>query len=429
MTVDSSTRSSLTFSGRPMSSPLKDVWSLSRHMVGHFVENVAPCGTLPGDAIHGDITTITRTCLELAISLLDGRDIPEKTERLKDAAAAWAREGVPIDTIHHAIHEGFKIGFDLVVTNATTRNTTHGNSNGSATSDEPTLTLTHTDYTNLLTGAKLLVEILDTMTTAVSHAYVRELRAVVSEHHNAVHTLTSALLGGHPTSTMARECGIEIADNYHILALHIPPHPDQHNPHLDPTIIARRKLRRIQAALATNTHTTTLSLLSTDGGTLLIPTTHTTPTDLDPLITHLSHAARVPITATTTTTTTTDIPTATDQTHQLLDMVTRLESIPGLYRFDDLALEYQLTRPGPGRDHLGTLLNPLDHHPELLTTLQTHIANNLNRQRTARLLHVHTNTVDYRLKRIAQLTGFDPTQASGLWYLRSALVARTYAAS
>ncbi|PPJ14941.1 transcriptional regulator, partial [Nocardia nova] len=218
-------------SGQLLSSPLKDVWSLSRHMVGHFVENVAPCGTLPGDAIHGDITTITRTCLELAISLLDGRDIPEKTERLKDAAAAWAREGVPIDTIHHAIHEGFKIGFDLVVTNATTktRTTTGNDNNGSdgSGSGEPTLTLTHTDYTNLLQGAKLLVEILDTMTTAVSHAYVRELRAVVSEHHNAVHTLTSALLGGHPTSTMARECGIEIADNYHILALHIPPHPDQ----------------------------------------------------------------------------------------------------------------------------------------------------------------------------------------------------------
>ncbi|RDI42463.1 PucR family transcriptional regulator, partial [Nocardia mexicana] len=74
----------------------------------------------------------------------------------------------------------------------------------------------------------------------------------------------------------------------------------------------------------------------------------------------------------------------------------------------------------------GSLLDPLDHHPELLDTLQTHIAHNLNRQRTARLLHVHTNTVDYRLKRIGQLTGFDPTQASGLWYLRSALVARSY---
>ncbi|MBF6150524.1 hypothetical protein IU505_35095, partial [Nocardia nova] len=101
------------------------------------------------------------------------------------AAAAWAREGVPIDTIHHAIHEGFKIGFDLVVTNATTktRTTTNGSdgtgSAGNGGDGEPTLTLTHTDYTNLLQGAKLLVEILDTMTTAVSHAYVRELRAVV----------------------------------------------------------------------------------------------------------------------------------------------------------------------------------------------------------------------------------------------------------
>ncbi|NKY52683.1 PucR family transcriptional regulator [Nocardia vermiculata] len=411
MTVDNSSPTGLMWSGRPISSPLKDVWTLSRHMVGHFVENVAPCGTLPGDAIHGDITTITRTCLELAISLLDGRDIPEKTERLKDAAAGWAREGVPIDTIHHAIHEGFKIGFDLVITNT--------NSNA-----QPT----HADYADLISGAKLLVEILDTMTTAVSSAYVRELRTVVSEHHNAVHTLTSALLAGHPTSTMARECGIEIADSYHIVALHIPPHPDQANPHLDPTIVARRKLRRIQAALATHTHSTTLHLLSTDGGTLLIPTTRTTTADLDALTTRLSHAARVPITATTTTATAHTIPTATDQTHQLLDMVTRLRTAPGLYRFDDLALEYQLTRPGPGRNHLATLLDPLDHHPELLTTLQTHISNNLNRQRTARHLHVHTNTVDYRLKRIAQLTGLDPTHSTGLWQLRSALIARTYIA-
>jgi DNA-binding PucR family transcriptional regulator len=68
----------------------------------------------------------------------------------------------------------------------------------------------------------------------------------------------------------------------------------------------------------------------------------------------------------------------------------------------------------------------LDEHPELLETMQVHIAHNLNRQRTARLLNVHINTVDYRLKRIGQLTGFDSTQASGLWHPRSALVAHTY---
>ncbi|WP_067834211.1 PucR family transcriptional regulator [Nocardia lijiangensis] len=403
MTVDSGARPSLTLSGRPMSSPLQDVRSLSRQMVGHFVENVIPCGTLPGDAISGDVTTITRVCLEFAVSMLDGRDIPAKLQRLQDAAAGWAREGVPIDTIHHSIHEGFKIGLDLVVSNATTK-----------------------DYGNLVDGAKMVVEMLDQITSAISVAYVRELRAVVSEHHTAVHTLTSALLGGHSTSTMARECGIAIAASYAVIAVALPQHRDERNPAVDGQVVARRKLRRLQAELATRCGSSALSLLSVDGGTILIPSVTFDKAQLEALITELSRAAQVGITATMVEAPPEQIPNAADQAHELLDMVQRLQAVAGLYRFDELALEYQLTRPGPGREYLGSLLDPLDEYPELLETLQRHIANNLNRQRTARVLHVHTNTVDYRLKRIGQLTGFDPSQPSGLWYLRSALVARTY---
>ncbi|PSR69250.1 transcriptional regulator [Nocardia sp. MDA0666] len=419
MPVTSPYQQGLTVSGRPVSLPLKDVRALSRQMVSHFVETVAPCGTLPGDAIHGDITIITRVCLELAVSMLDGSNIAEKTGQLKDAAAQWAREGVPIGTIHHAIHEGFKIGFDLVVSTALAKQ----RASGSADADPM---LSTADYQSILDAAKLVVEMLDTMTTAVSVAYVRELRAVVSEHHTAVHTLTSALLGGHPTSTMARECGIDIAGRYRVLALAIPSHPDESNPTLNAKVVARRKLRRLQAELATHCDDTVLSLLSIDGGTVLIPADRITKGALEELIGNLSRAARVPITATMVTAATDTLPTAADQAHELLDVVSRLGSVPGLYHFDDLALEYQLTRPGPGRDHLGSLLDPLDEHPELLETLQVHIAHNLNRQRTARLLNVHINTVDYRLKRIGQLTGFDSTQASGLWHLRSALVAHTY---
>ncbi|MFI5719397.1 PucR family transcriptional regulator [Nocardia sp. NPDC051750] len=402
MTVDA-TRTKLTLSGQPMSAPLQDVRKLSRRMVGHFVENVVPCGTLPGDAIYGDVTTITRTCLELAVSMLDGQDIPEKTRRLENAAAGWAREGVPIDTIHHAVHEGFRLGLDLVVSNATV-----------------------TDYSALVDGAKLVVEMLDKMTVCISMAYVRELRSVVSEHHTAVHTLTSALLGGHSTSTMARECGIEIAPAYIVLAVAIPAHPDESVPALDGKVVARRKLRRVQAELATRCSDAALSLLSVDGGTVLLPVDVLDPEKLDELLPRLSRAAQVPVSAAMVESPTAEVPSAADQAHELLDMVQRLDCVPGLYRFDDMALEYQLTRPGPGREYLGSLLDPLDDHPELLETLQRHISNNLNRQRTARLMHIHTNTIDYRLKRVAQLTGFDPTQPSGLWYLRSALVARSY---
>ncbi|MFX0574581.1 PucR family transcriptional regulator [Nocardia nepalensis] len=403
MTVSEAMRMGLTVSGRPMSAPLQDVRMVARQMVAHFVDNVVPCATLPGDIIAGDVTAATRVCLELSVSMLDGKDVTAKTDRLAEAAAGWAREGVPIDTILHSIHEGFKLGMDLVVANATVE-----------------------DYDTVVDAAKLVVEMLDTMSSTAARSYVREHKAVVSEHHNAVHTPTSALLSGHPTSTMARECGIDIADAYSVVALVIPKHPDERHPMLDGKVVARRKLRRLQAELATRCGEQALAMLSVDGGTILIPTTRPASQALDKLVAQLSAAAHVPVTAAVVTAPVVDVPEAAVRAHEVLDMVARLKCVPGLYRFEDMALEYQLTRPGPGRDILGSLLDPLDAHSELLETLQVHIRNNLNRQRTARVLHIHTNTVDYRLRRIGQLTGLDPTVTSGLWRLRSALIARTF---
>ncbi|WP_330231124.1 helix-turn-helix domain-containing protein [Nocardia sp. NBC_00508] len=403
MTTNGTLRPGLTVSGKPMSTPLKDVRRVSRQLVGHFVDNVITCGTLPGDIISGDVTAVTRICLELSVSMLDGHDIPAKTDRLAAAAAGWAREGVPIDTILHAIHEGFKVGMDLIVSNATAQ-----------------------DYANLMDGAKRVVELLDTMSGTVARAYVREHKAVVSEHHTAVHTLTSALLGGYPTSTMARECGIALAQAYSVLALHIPNHPDERGPMLDGKVVARRKLRRLQAELAGRCGESALALLSVDGGTILIPTQTCADEQLDDLIAQLSAAAHVPVTAAVVTASVAEVPGAADRAHELLDMVQRLQCVPGVYRFADMALEYQLTRPGPARETLGSLLDPLDAHPELLKTLHSHISNNLNRQHTARVLHIHTNTVDHRLRRISQLTGLDPTATLGLWQLRSAFIARSF---
>ncbi|MEV0248884.1 helix-turn-helix domain-containing protein [Nocardia sp. NPDC050712] len=420
MTAEIPASPGLSLSGTPMSAALKDIRNLSRRMVGHFVDHVALCGTMPGDALRGDITQVTGTCLELAISMLDGRDIPEKTERLRGAAAQWAREGVPIDTIQHAIHEGFKIGFDLVVSGAMARFR-------SDNSDElAVFTLSSEDLGNLIDGAKLVVEMLDTMTSVVSVGYFKELRAVVGQHHTAAHTLTSALLSGQPSGNIAREYGIDIAESYAIIAAFIGKHPDESDPQVDGKVVARRKLRRTQAELAIRWGDSALSLLSVDGGTILLPRHRATDADLSELIAQLAEAAGADITATVVTDVPENIPAGAAQAHELLDMVQRLELQPGLHRFDDLALEYQLTRPGPGRKHLAALLDPLDEHLELLETLRTYISHNHNRRRSARVLYVHANTLDYRLKRIFQLTGFDPAQSAGLWYLRSALVARSY---
>ncbi|MFF0491874.1 PucR family transcriptional regulator [Nocardia sp. NPDC004068] len=392
-----------TLAGHHVTSPLRDVRTLSRKMVGHFLDTVVACRTMPTDAISGDFTATTRLCLELAVAMFDGADTGEQIARLEDAAAGWAREGIPLGVIHHAVHEGFRLGVDLVQAH-----------------------LTAADLEDIKLASRRQIDVLEIITATISDAYVRELRAAAGEHHHAAHTLITALLSGHSTSTMARECGIDIAPSYHVVALALPPHPDEHDPTLDGRVVARRKLRRVQAALAARCGEAVLSLLSVDGGTILVPTTSVADAELDEFVEALSAAAGVAVTATVVGAAPEGVPEAANQAHQLLDTVQHLRTRPGLHRLDDLAVEYQITRPGPGREVLGALLAPLDAHPELLQTLTRHLANNLNRRLTARDLHVHANTVDYRLKRIAQLTGFDPSTPGGLWYLRSAIVARTY---
>jgi hypothetical protein len=59
--------------------------------------------------------------------------------------------------------------------------------------------------------------------------------------------------------------------------------------------------------------------------------------------------------------------------------------------------------------------------PELLETVRTVLGNGGNLEATARALFVHTNTVRYRLKRAAELTGFSATDPRGAWTLQLAL--------
>jgi hypothetical protein len=74
-----------------------------------------------------------------------------------------------------------------------------------------------------------------------------------------------------------------------------------------------------------------------------------------------------------------------------------------------------------------TLINriyrPLqDHSTELLTTLWCYLDNGRSLEATARELFVHPNTVRYRLKRIAEVIGYDATGAREALVLQAALV-------
>ncbi|MBD2777304.1 PucR family transcriptional regulator [Iningainema tapete] len=70
------------------------------------------------------------------------------------------------------------------------------------------------------------------------------------------------------------------------------------------------------------------------------------------------------------------------------------------------------------------LLSPLNHEPELLTTLDTFFAQDCCPSSTASKLLIHRNTLSYRLDKITSLTGLDPRCFDDAVQIRLALLLR-----
>ena len=99
------------------------------------------------------------------------------------------------------------------------------------------------------------------------------------------------------------------------------------------------------------------------------------------------------------------------------------------FSYYDLALPVLLAGLGSGWQaqqlrQPGAKLQAQDKHGVLARTLDTWFANDGNSAATARALHIHRNTLDYRLRRIGEVTGLDVarTEDRFLLYL-SALLA------
>lgn len=74
-------------------------------------------------------------------------------------------------------------------------------------------------------------------------------------------------------------------------------------------------------------------------------------------------------------------------------------------------------------DWLRAVARRLEPGPDLLATLDAYYHHDMHRGATATALNVHTRTLDYRLRRVRELTGVDPGSTRGVRAL-SAVVAR-----
>ncbi|MEU3010266.1 PucR family transcriptional regulator [Nocardia asteroides] len=220
---------------------------------------------------------------------------------------------------------------------------------------------------------------------------------------------------------IARLFDLPIADTLTVLAMSL-----AHGDARPTTASSELRCRRIRHFLAMRFGRTIPSLLTPDWGTVLIPTTALAADHLGEFVSDLEAAAKVPVTSVAVESAAGGIPGAATIAHELLDVAIRLRKAPCLYRLPDLALEYQLSRPGPGRDQLISLLASLDSSPDLRRTLFALVDHQFDRRGTASRLRVHPNTISNRLIQILELTGLPPTSDSQ-WRLYASVVAGRFA--
>jgi hypothetical protein len=386
----------------------RQVPRLARRMIDTFVEEIPLYGLLPREQLEGEILAITEANLRLFFTTLreSRRLTGEELAEVRTSAARRAEERVPLDAVLSAYHVGGRIGWQALVDGATEEETSA-----------------------LIAAANRVLTYVQQVSAAVAAAYLEEQQTIYGEERDARRGLASALLSGEPAEALAARLGAPVAPAYVVVALRLGAHADESDKGVGGAVAARRKVRRVQDALDGWAGEHVLGLLEPAGGSVLLASTVEDVDErtarLPELVRLLQRAAGADVVAGAAPAVgSADIPRAAIQAHDVVRLAGRLGRPPGGYVLRDVLLEYQLTRPSDAQPELAHLLDPLDRNPDLPHTLAAYLGHDLDRRSTASALHVHPNTLDYRLRRIVELTGLDPSTSRGLQLLGAALAAR-----
>ncbi|WP_157392359.1 PucR family transcriptional regulator [Nocardia terrae] len=118
------------------------------------------------------------------------------------------------------------------------------------------------------------------------------------------------------------------------------------------------------------------------------------------------------------------LPEAFVEARTLAELGRGLDSVEIVCRREQFMVEYAIAADSQTRMRLAHVLDALDEQPILAETYDVFVRNNYALNPTADALHIHRNTVTYRLTRITDLTGYDPQNPTEAMTLAAARTAR-----
>lgn len=374
----------------------KRVPVLAKRMIETFLVEVPLYGLLPHEQLDGEVRAICEDNLRTFFATLIEQRLPTEEELAepKGSAARRAQERVPLASVLTAYHVGARLGWAELQAEA------------------------HPDEVpELLAAVEGVQRYVQAVTAVVATSYLQEQQAISGEEGDALRALVTALLAGQPSAALAEGVGRRLPERWVVLALDLGVHPDEGR--TAAAVAARRKVRRVQQRLDAHVGEPVLGQLHATGGVVLLPEDGR---PLPQLVAALQEAAGAPVRAAAAhAERTVEVAAAAAQAREVL----RLAGPEArLWELRDVLLDYQLSRPSDAQAHLSALLTPLDAFPDLLRTLEAYLDEDLDRRRTAAVLHVHPNTLDYRLKRVVDLTSLEPTTTRGLQLLAGAVAVR-----
>ncbi|EWC61812.1 putative transcriptional regulator [Actinokineospora spheciospongiae] len=375
---------------------------MARRLVERFGREIGAYQRLSSAELLDTIAAVTEENLRIFAESVRDRAAPSPGELVGPitvSAARRAGEGMALDGVMGAYSMGMLETWRAMVADARPE-----------------------DLDHVLAFTELVLGYIHGAGTASAAAYLEERRRLDSGEQQRRHTLVSALLRGDPLEEPARRAGVRLAPRYLVLRLAFAAHEDETEPGVDATMAAQRKVHRAEQELAAAVGEPVLSLLDTTGGTALLAGEDWSAAEA--VVDGLSRAAGVEVTAAGVAAEPPGVAGAVRQGGEILELASVFGRGPGFYRLADVVLEYQLTRPTAASGALRALLAPLDEHPDLLVTLETYLRLGLNRRQTAVRLHVHPNTVDYRVRKAVALTALDPADPAHLQLIGAALVIR-----
>ncbi|HET9139952.1 helix-turn-helix domain-containing protein [Actinophytocola sp.] len=398
----------LPFGGVPGHQRLAEAASeLVPRVLDRVVAELPAYARLPREELRGDIVRIIERGIQSFVHMLRTGAPPSAMllDALHDDIVQRAEEGIPVEAMLSAHHIGVQVCWEHFSSQARPE-----------------------DLPTVVEVSKLQLRYLGAVTAVVSAAYFQERQRIFTEEHTARQAFLSALLSGERIADAAAHAGLAVAPAYVVLGLRVAAHGDERDPDVDAAVAARRKIRRLRTELERAAGDPVLTRLTSAGGLVVLPATGE---DQDPgwarirrIVSAAGHAGGVAVTAGVALAAPAEVGAAAVVVKEIREIAHSAGFPPGVYQLSDVALEFQLSRPGPARELLAAQVDPLTRTPELLQTLFVHVDCGLNRKRTAKELHVHPNTVDYRLRKIGELTGLDPANPGELARIRAALVAR-----